>query len=317
MKRQMFALALSAIFATEAARAQLDEAARPTPAKQAKQATSELERRAEDVEIMRRLLVQAIGGNQERPEQPALAPSGLPGTSLGWLQGLYGDRRGAWSTAIDLGGGRSQWSSPVASRRPQVLHARGFVAPNSQVIFALDVRVPGVWISSVSEPETAPADPADDWSRVERQVRGSESAPEPSERPAEGAAADASSAFLSAVRATQTHWLRCDPQLLAEVRGKVMEVIARHGRRIDGLSTVGTLTVALRFSAYAGTMAGAQEETRDASEMAAWLSVVGARQQAASRHENLVLQFSARDLAQLAQDPRPEGAEAVVVETRY
>ena len=170
----------------------------------------------EDVEIMRRILVQEVAGElrgQEADVLPLLFDSGADASFLGTSLGLS-----------------------LVSSEP-VSQSRGFYLPGSGVILTLEVTAPVRPVEPGSD-EAAPGD--DPWTRMERQVRGQEApTSNPGRRPG---------TFMSAVREVNTKRWVIDAEVVDRIEDVLLDTLARHGARIEGLDPGETVTVAVRVS---------------------------------------------------------------------
>ncbi len=165
---------------------------------------------AEGIEILRRLLVQAV--NREPSEPRRLSKSGR-----------FADRYGL-VTQLWLG--------------DTVSHSRGFHVPGLGAFFALDVQVPVVEAETGAESGgDAPSKEQDDeWEKTRREVqRGHDSS---------------GSAFQLLVPGDRAkRRVEFDGKEIDRLVEEIVKTLSRHAARVEGLSSQDWITVALHLSA--------------------------------------------------------------------
>jgi hypothetical protein len=169
---------------------------------------------AEGVEILRRLLAEGIDRLFERKD-----PEPNPGDMTFRRDGFGGN---GFVTTL--------WASEST-----VQHSRAFHVPDAGLFLTLDASLPLVArevVASDDEPEGATDD---EWERIRRELRGDlPSAP----------GAGLYHLRLSAPRQD----LEIDPKAIDKVVDGVLQTVARHGVRVEGLGQQDTITVALRLT---------------------------------------------------------------------
>ena len=234
---------------------------------------------AEDVEILRRLLVEAINATREKRTAWRVNAPTVVDTNLTFGQVL--PFTGALSSFYSLGGG--------VLGRP-VTHSRGFHVPGTGALYCIDAQLPVVQVESEEEPEAEEEQADDDWERIRRQVRigraeGSDEG--------EGTAF----AFTYALVAKPERHFAIDPDAIDRVERAVLRTLARHGTRVQGLRGNECITVALHLQPVSHTSAAyIQPDDADEPGQTVW-SLVGASQ---ARAVSLVIQVSCDDIERLA-----------------
>lgn len=216
----------------------------PPPPQETSEAT------AEDVEVMRRLLVRSMGEALGTTSAPPAAGA-VWSYSARWehdprfLEDADRDDLLAFTRAA----GRYTNSAAAAGR---VEHSRGFHVPGSGVIYALDLVVPTRRVPTEAEGEQQEEKEngrsEDLWDATEREVRGQA----PPQEDSEGAALRAySRAVLLSEAWNQGRKFRTelDPVTLDAVVDAVLATLASHGSRMEGLGDDETITVAIHVTA--------------------------------------------------------------------
>jgi hypothetical protein len=232
----------------------------------------------EDVEIMRRLLVEAIDKTRT--------------TGVRWRV----------DTPLRVGGELSVVSgltlSPDGSGGGVVTHSRGFQAPGLGALFSIDAQVPTVQAGAPESTADDSPEKDDAWERVKRQIQtGRKEADETD--PLLGTIHDRSALLLTTLgRANQRAWT-LDPEAMQAVTDAVLETLATHGKRIRELKDRDSITVAIHFTPTNTTpyISGTHVDSDDASALwGNWVSIYGASQAPAQR---VVIQIPFGDLQAL------------------
>ena len=174
-----------------------------------------------DIEILRRLLIQAV--DQTSPEDDGV------------------EVRSSWPNTLSTSAARQAFNySFFTNKAGRVAHsvgyARGFHMPGLGAVYHMDVTLPVVEVEPPRESESE-EDYADDvWRQMEREVQGGDQSN------------TAYSSLLFAVRdANQKHYA-IDEDAIEEVRDAVIATVARHGRRIEVLRQDEDIVVSLRIT---------------------------------------------------------------------
>ncbi len=179
------------------------------PAQDAVRAVENPERTAEDIEVMRRLLVKEIG-------------SVIDADTTSNAQGY---------TVLHF------YSSSVGSRTA-VTHSRGYHVPGLGAVFSLDLSLPLSEVEVVPEDEEDEPRADDEWEDTRREVlggRGGSSGPH--EYIGSGA--------LGQLKKMRAKNYEIDPDEIDDVVDSVVKTVARHGSRIRGLARGDVITVAM------------------------------------------------------------------------
>jgi len=251
---------------------------------------STTEQAAEDVEIMRRLLVRAIDATapgKEEPGKVGFLTGGLTGTAP-----ITGPLTGPLTSFYRFS------SSSV------VTHSRGFHAPGTGAIFAIDAQVPLVAVEPYAADEEEEERADDDWDRVRREVRTGKTETE-------------GSVFKVQFRGAPTKW-QLDPDAIEDIERAVLETLARHGGRIAGLDEAEDITVALYLHQGAtvsetgvfGYAFDVGSDDEDDGETA-WTTLVGRTAPA----QRLILRARVGDVRRAGKDGRELRERALV--SRY
>ncbi len=208
---------------------------RPTLPARPQEESQRLEEVAEDVEILRRLLVQAL-----EPERSGTLFD--PDTGALSLMGLTASQSVVTYYAGSQRAGRS----------------RGFRVPGNGVFYSFDLELPVALEQEAASREGSTAAQDDDWERTRREVRGGTS---------EDTRAVYQIYFDAALRAgSQGRW-GIDPKAREEAVDAVLRILAKHGSRLRGIAPGETIVVALFIEGSSGasprlTRTGrAQEQT--------------------------------------------------------
>jgi hypothetical protein len=196
---------------------------------------------AQDVEILRRLLVKSVRGGITA--EPAAAPShsllNLPPDSAialsGIVQDLYVQN---WITALDGG--------------PSVAASNGFHVPGTGAFFTMDISVPLKPVPAAGQtPATKGQGATDEWADMKREVQG-------------GGAKSSSVVGLyvpqiasnpAYVKFSGSVGFALDEDAIERAVERVLETLAKYGARIEGLETGESITVCLHVT---GSGAGSE-----------------------------------------------------------
>lgn len=250
---------------------------------------STTEQAAEDVEIMRRLLVHAIDETAPDGEEPGKVRFLTGGLAEG--QPITGPLTSFYSFS----------SASV------VTHSRGFHVPGTGAIFAIDARVPVVAVEPYAAKEDDQEQGDDDWERIRREVRTGKTETR----------GGAFGAFKVQFRGTPTKW-ELDPDAIEDIERAVLETLARHGGRIAALDEAEDITVALYLHqgttvsetgvfGYAFNVGSDDED----DEETAWTTMAGRTAPA----QRLILRVRVADLLRAGKDGRELRERAFV--SRY
>lgn len=230
---------------------------------------------AEDIEVLRRLLVRGIDA--------VLAPDDSDANAR--VQVTTGFFRMAGSSGSNIG------------------HARGFYVPGGGAFYSLDVTVPAIAVPERTADPDQPRAADDEWSQIEREVRRGETT---SSGPT-GVAARGTT-VLSSLAGQAARPFELDPEAIDLVEHAALETIARHAKNIEGLRPGEFVTVALRLKAnnnpltsFVGSGLGTQEID--------WNNWVSTNASSRAPDKNLVIRVRAGSLAQL-RDPDDVRADA-------
>ncbi len=179
------------------------------------QAEEHADRIAEDVEILRRLLVQAIG--------PAEADSVFFGDIP--LQGNSNN-----PLTVRLLRSTSTLSGRLAAGE-RVKHSRAFHLPGTGVFYSFDLELP-LALAADSRSDDEKDDVESDWERVRREVRSGTSGNQPVLR------------FDQFVSQEEGRW-EVDRDAKEHAIDAVLKTLAQHGQRLSGLDPGDSITVAL------------------------------------------------------------------------
>jgi hypothetical protein len=118
-----------------------------------------------------------------------------------------------------------------------VQHSRAFHVPESGVFLALDAALPLVAREEVVPEDDEPEVAGDDeWERIRRELKG-------------GAAGSPEGSLYRRLRiSTPRQDLEIDPRAIDQVVDAVLQTVARHGVRVEGLGQHDAITVALRIT---------------------------------------------------------------------
>lgn len=247
---------------------------------------STTEQAAEDVEIMRRLLVHAIDETAPAGDEPGKVRFLTGGLAEG--QPITGPLTSFYSF----------------SNASVVTHSRGFHVPGTGAIFAIDARVPVVAVEPYTAKEDGEERADDDWERIRREVRT-------------GKTETQAGAFKVQFRGTPTKW-ELDPDAIDDIERAVLQTLARHGGRIAALDEAEDITVALYL--HQGTTVsetgvfgyafnvGSDDEDDDET---AWTTLAGRTAPA----QRLILRVRVADLLRAGKDGRELRERAFV--SRY
>jgi hypothetical protein len=246
---------------------------------QARPTTSEAT--AEGAEILRRILVDALGDALNRKGKGKTNAEGR-GESTD-VQELH--RLGVVTTLFAEG--------------ETVQHSRVFHLPDVGLFFALDAALPVVSKErDEREPDKAGKSKDDEWERARSELRG-------------GYVGGEGGVFLRRYESAKE--AEIDPKAIEQVIEQVLKTLARHAARIEGLTQRETITVALRLSGRGRTLWGSDGEeleegrgeahawtTDEEGELPRAFSFVLAGG-ASAREQNLVIRIALADLAGFAE----------------
>lgn len=173
---------------------------------------------AEGVEILRRILVESLDkafATETKEDQVLLHTS------------PQGQRFPGLVTKL--------WASADT-----VEHARAFHLPEVGLFFALDVSLPVVAREEKPAPGAAPAAPDDEWERMRREMQGD--------------LPEGVRAFTFQRLRVGTAAAEIDPQAIEKLIDLVLQMVARHANRIEGLGTNDTATFTLRLTGKSRTL---------------------------------------------------------------
>ena len=180
---------------------------------------------AEDVEIMRRVLVKAIN---ERPGASIrVAPESLPTVF------------GVYSAQADL----------LTTSGTGVTHSRAFHVPGAGAVFTLDVDVPVRQV--LRTPETDEAEDSDSaWDEARDELHGRARTPE---------------GWFDAVQLPKLAELEIDAEHVDEIQDTILDTLTRFASRIRGLGSSEHLTVVVHLEATnnIANFVGNEEGTSD------------------------------------------------------
>lgn len=171
---------------------------------------------AEGVEILRRILTDAVDKAFEKPGRS----HGFTETIKPGEYRLGGPEKGEIRGMVT-----SLWAAEEA-----VSHSRAFHVPGRGIVFSLDVGLPTIRAEAKAD-DAAPEAPQDDeWNRVRRQVRGGER--------------------MGLVYRTNIEPVRLeiDPAAVDRLVDTIVTTLGRHASRIEGLAPEATFTVAVLLS---------------------------------------------------------------------
>lgn len=230
----------------------------------------------EDVEIMRRLLVEAIDDANKSSvnvQLGELSPDSTPYFGQGFLGGT------TLTTLLGSSG--------------SVSHSRGFKAPRVGVLFSLDVQVAAKEVEKKAE-EEGEQRPDDEWERIKREVATGKP-----ERPGADPMT-AGGTLLDTFRRAQTRAWTLDSTAIDSVVDAVLATLAHHGARIRDLDADETITVALHLYAQQGVSVPYQIALGDgepAPEKAGWTRLLSTYGSAYAPPQRVVIQVRAGDLS--------------------
>jgi len=232
----------------------------------------------EDVEIMRRLLVEAIDQTRTAGVRWLVDTSLNANSELSLLSGLTLSTSGAGGSVVT--------------------HSRGFQAPGLGALFSIDAQVPTVQADAPEMTDDPEPDRDDAWERVKRQLQTGRKETDETD-PLLGTIHDRSALLLTTLgRANQRAWT-LDPEAMQAVTDAVLETLATHGRRIRDLKDRDPITVAIHFTPtnttpfISGTLVDADDGTAPWSN---WVDIYGASQAPPQR---VVIQIPFGDLQAL------------------
>jgi hypothetical protein len=224
---------------------------------------------AEGVEILRRILVEAL--NETAPDQHGSAQRF--GYRMRLFENLKDDHlvTGLWAADQD------------------VTHSRGFHVPGAGVFFALDVRVPLVHAEPTPIDGQGDGEEDDEWERIKSEVRRGTSA---GTGLVDGRA-------IQVWKGPEEHGtLTLDRDAIRRIEDAVLRTLARHASRVEGLASGDAITVALHLSGSGSlpVVLGQPDTDEDSEELEsyqAWAFLAGG--ETPERH--LVIRVSFADLA--------------------
>jgi hypothetical protein len=187
---------------------------------------------AEDVEILRRLLVRELGGT------PNDSPLRYTTTVLDSVT-LYGEGRLA---ASPDGFWNGTWSGGATT----VDHSNGFHVPGTGAVLTVEMHVPVETVAVREEGEDAagPEEQEDDWKAMEQAVRsGQDVEPEGEEGTGEWAVTVQEWQRRSPGAAAAV--VRLDEKAVEKAVTAVLSTLAKHGARLEGLGDGESVTVCL------------------------------------------------------------------------
>jgi hypothetical protein len=217
--------------------------ATPAPPRQAQVAHEA----AEDVEILRRLLVDAL--EPGRAGQPALAKA--QGLELFAVDHSIGD---------------------FFYLRERVSSARGFHLPGSGVFYSIDLSLPTRAVSG-SEPGASAATRDDEWERARREVQS-------------GTEGEARSWLLATTQDATSPPRRfvIDERARNEAVDAVLGTLVKHAARVRGLSVGDDVVVALYIEAAPGAIDSQDPQAEKMPDGTILLSSLMAARHAAAEH---------------------------------
>ena len=218
---------------------------------------------AEGIEILRRILVDALAQSASDRTKPQTT----------FQTRLFGRLH------------ENELVTQLWSGDGTVSHSRGFHLPGEGVFFCLDVGIPLV---EGSEPPPAAEEEAerdDEWERTREKVR-------------KGTTGDGiyTGVWKSDVLEPQRRNLELDPEAIREIEDVTLRTLARHASRIEGLSPNNTITVAFHLSG-SGSMpmfVAPDDEERDVK----WLTLDSFQ----GVEKRLVIRVALSDLTGLGVD---------------
>jgi len=216
-------------------------------------------RTAEDVEIMRRILVDGLD-------------AALP--DVGGAR--FGDLASTEAFVYTVAGGVAGNST--------VQRSHGWYLPQAGALFTFDLRLPVVDAPEEASDDEDVAQEDDVWSRTAREVRSGV------DGQSGGGVARVTTRGLGFAQEVQQRRKVLDPDAIAKVRDAVLERLARHGSRIEGLGSSDTITVALLLRGQEGLA----YTTDGSAQNVAWLFDAAAARTAV-RH--MVIRVPASELA--------------------
>lgn len=178
---------------------------------------------AEDVEVLRRLLVRQL--------EPESRPAGVA-LSAGDHTLLYGYTLSTATVPLTP-------ASPVGS-------SRGWYVPGTGALVTVDLRVPTRRVQR-TESAAPNGDEPDLWERTEREVRGQ--GPRAAERPQAFDPPAAGRTLYWQLQRAQGVALELDEAAVQRATDAVLEALLDHGARLEGLAAGETITVALHVGA--------------------------------------------------------------------
>lgn len=176
---------------------------------------------AEDVEVLRRLLVKGL----------------MPQADSGVLDLLKdAQTRGTYERFVTTHEGVIQ-DLGLYAQGPSVQHSRGFHAPGAGLFYCIELSVPAA--ARTVDPSTngKPAEP-DEWESTQREVRYRQ----------QGSPTNVGLLTLGSVFQRTTTWV-LDPAAIDKAVEQVLGTLAEHGARVRGLAPSDSITVALHVSA--------------------------------------------------------------------
>ena len=223
------------------------------------------QRTAEDIEVLRRLLVSEIGN---RPQDAT-----VEGSTLFFPRGQH-----AFGDLADVNFDFSASNVP---------HSRAFHIPGQGVFFSLDVRVPvtEAQAEESEEPIVERSEAEKEWEVIREEVRTGVSARLRLHR---------KGIFSLNDKDDNRNW-ELDPKAITEIEGSVLRTLARHAARVEGLDNQELVTVALHLSGSDSSfLVRTESDDEERTTSIGWLSgAIAARRVAAQR---LVIQVSMADL---------------------
>ena len=187
---------------------------------------------AEDVEILRRLLVRALDGRGESVSATLDPAHARPVTPWGTVL------RAETGLSAELGFRAATGWKRGASH---VERSRGFHVPRTGVVYAIDVSVP---VERVAAGETEPESPQeaarDEWEAMEEAVRRGDDE-------GAGGALEIVTSIVSGTNVTidVPQALRLDEGAITDCIDAVLATLAEHGARVEGLGPAESITVCL------------------------------------------------------------------------
>ena len=230
------------------------------PAQQDQVRATPVERTAEDIEVLRRLIVQEISEQQKTDNsQPTVFSSGQ---NMGYTFRSLND-----------------FTITGASR--YVTNSRAFHIPSQGVFFSLDVQLPVIEAKpQQKEPVVEKSEAEEEWDRIRSEVRtGVSSRRNPFKQ----------DSLFGVAREDNRTW-ELDPEAIDDVENAVLRILARHAGRIDGLQDSDRITVALHMTGSEGSFyVQTDENDEECTTSIAWLGGALAARRAPA--QKLILQI--------------------------